>query len=75
MTTYNWSGFTPTEKKLVQDMIDNSNDWIEAHRKTLTRTNYFNSYYKTWSHDEAKRLIKLYQAEIKTIEKDYGLLK
>jgi len=73
MTDYNWSGFTRTEKKEVLDEINNCKDWIKAHQKTLTRENTFNTFYKTWSHDEAKRLIKQYQVEIKKIEELYAL--
>ena len=73
MTKYNWSGFTPAEKKEVLDDINNCKGWIEAHQKTLTKENTFNTFYKTWSHDEATRLIKMYQDQIKRIEKDFGL--
>ena len=73
MKNYNWTGFTPAEKKEVLDEINNYKDWIEAHQKTLIKENQFNIYYKTWSHDEATRLIKQYQVRIKKIENDYGL--
>tara|TARA_R100001463_G_scaffold1926_1_gene8204 strand:- start:145 stop:402 length:258 start_codon:yes stop_codon:yes gene_type:complete len=73
MKNYNWTGFAPAEKKEVLDEINNCKDWIAAHQKTLTKENYFNTFYKTWSHDEATRLIKQYQIQIKRIENDYGL--
>ena len=73
MTKYNWSGFTPAEKKEVLDDINNCKGWIEPHQKTLTKENTFNTFYKTWSHDEATRLIKMYKDQIKSIEKGFGL--
>ena len=72
---FDWSGCTPEDKKEILSEINLLKGSVDHWEKELQHKNLYNEFHNEWSHDNAKRLLKINKDKLIKVAKGYGILK
>jgi len=71
---FNWRGCAPEDKTEILSEINNIKSTIKSWEDVLEHKNLYNEFYDEWSHDKAKRLLKINKDKLIKVAKGYGIL-